>query len=1456
MGTYLACLIRRARELMCPHTKDRSFCPEWDRLFAYGLVYCVSQCILSQAWERQIKVIIIHDLEQSVPYDGSDGHVVHLIQVMNHVLDAVISNNKKSMMQLLQRSKLRLPVLNIFDEFGWNLLHHAAYHSATEVMKALVFEGISPLEISRERQTPVHVAAAALRYGALTTFFSLGTLSSSTVLTLADSHGRTPLHCLLHTLSVGAWHRHLSSQQLLDVIKMLLVQHIDLWHCIGEEDTSSSELNISTQKMTAFASIVLHADAYVAEGIIQCAHAALYAEAIESSDSSGSGELTLLTSKPAVIFELKRVILLIIRRKKSRVLTCLLTTFGELLFEDIAPFPSPELRIQELVKADKSSNMLSVSSQQSVVSFLHQCLYAAAASSSLRIMSMLLKFGALICPSGQQNSQGAFQKSTKEMYHKIITEHAFGVLPVSEETGDSPHHTKALPFASYSSMTAFLLLPVLRGDSSMLRLILDHLEHDPVTLLWLSSPCAYATWSLSAATTPILEDCSFSILSRGTTLFQAWCAEGRLRQSKQLVDLAHIILSPLATACLRNDPYLLKLMLDKHWCSRNTSVAQNNESGQSPPLLHTKNYLYRGLNPLICCVFSGSVACMTLLLEHFGPTHFGNMCNCRDDLNLLPLFALLLLLRVKLKQRLFVSSGKLSTHYESESFVTNVMRYYSLLSPSHTAIMEMLGIMLPHTQFKEGQHWQEEEIVQQNSEMLQLKIEKFQELQKRLQSHVNNSDEDGTEYSSDVIHKLIATSQQQWEYVQWCVGTDAFVNSLRALGTVVCKKPDRRRSITNLSANIDEIRMNRQFQNITRAVVLLLKGKNDDFLPNFQTNWWEELDLLINNDFDRKTCKLARAMIAMRNRNVMDDTVLSRVKGYVDQTERWLKQGNALLPPRKANCYFVHNCFVALDLLHKWSSLIVKENVQRGIFHPEKETLLLKGDLTAVECVLKSLNSYRQSSSSSPFMALLGEEVSPLGFDMAICAAGAVLQDHHDVLSVSVSAPDSVSQPAGPLAAAATQVPATSSVDDSENINTHNIGDRLVEVDGRRVSKQPITRCLDNITDICDDVLTALMEDATISLVYSQGDGRPFSSVPDLCGLTPLLGMCTNDLWVSAERAMKFDEHKGHLHDTHAHHMTQSNHDHSEVGHSVATSPTRTPSCVFFPGGLKDYVSVTDSRLSSRLGGELRQLLCEWSVDAIPLESECGRRNQVMLADDKNSGRGGLRSIQVVDVLDLAILKRKTSFCVYLLAQPLFATRRTHELMILAYVTNNIPLCLDLALECESELYNNNSISYLKYPSYFASISIPTRSLATDDSSDGDDDAEANYSSSLCSMRRFCNNIYDFSVGYNVKHNLSESEDFFISKFQGYASPERPLPIAQCAARLLIDLSHQTRRECQALHVGYSTQVQKLMHRSTSVLQMHQQRALDLHGFRPMYKGPFAGLCFSNDGKLPCFCVW
>ena len=79
---YLSSLLSRARVLTYPHTKGRSFCPEWDRTFSYVLLHSVAACIPTQAWLRNIKEIMYHDLEECSPHDGSAGHVVHLFQVM------------------------------------------------------------------------------------------------------------------------------------------------------------------------------------------------------------------------------------------------------------------------------------------------------------------------------------------------------------------------------------------------------------------------------------------------------------------------------------------------------------------------------------------------------------------------------------------------------------------------------------------------------------------------------------------------------------------------------------------------------------------------------------------------------------------------------------------------------------------------------------------------------------------------------------------------------------------------------------------------------------------------------------------------------------------------------------------------------------------------------------------------------------------------------------------------------------------------------------------------------------------------------------------------------------------------------------------------------------------------------------------------------------------------------
>jgi hypothetical protein len=117
-------------------------------------------------------------------------------------------------------------------------------------------------------------------------------------------------------------------------------------------------------------------------------------------------------------------------------------------------------------------------------------------------------------------------------------------------------------------------------------------------------------------------------------------------------------------------------------------------------------------------------------------------------------------------------------------------------------------------------------------------------------------------------------------------------------------------------------------------------------------------------------------------------------------------------------------------------------------------------------------------------------------------------------------------------------------------------------------------------------------------------------------------------------------------------------------------------------------------------------------------------------------------------------------------------------------------------------------------------------------------------------MKRFCNNMCDFSIGYNVVNGLSVCEDVSLKQISGHVTIGNSVPIARKAAHLLLTLSRKTREESNFLHTSYSTQMKRLISRTTSVLQKHQQHAIEEYGFIPIYKGPFAGLCLSNDGEI------
>lgn len=1411
---YLSYLICRARELMYPHTKGRSFCPEWDRLFAYVLVHSVSQCVLPQAWDRKIKEIFTHDLDVTPPHDGSVGHVVHLFQTMKSVLDAVVSNDKKSTMSLLQRSKLRLPVLNIIDEFGWNLLHHASFHSAADVIKALVFEGISPNQVCQCGQTPIHVAASSLRYGSITTFLGLGSLSSPGALSVKDNHGRTPLGCLLHTLSVGAWNRKVSSQQLLDFINILLARGIDLWNleCTGE---------ISPQcPLSKFGLIVVHSDAFVAEKIIRRAFEALHGG--DTNDVNNSNSVQKF-KREDIIFEIKRIILLIIIKRKSRVLATLLTTFGEIVFEDVNTSVVNIAGVKELDDSMCSDFFHLTSPCAGLVNFLHQCLCKAAETNSLRIMSMLLKFGALLCPCFQEGNHGIqFHKSTKELYYEVVATYflrdndAVSALNMTSTARNNVISSNTTLLESYLCKSSFLLLPVLRGDSNMLRLITDYMDEDPVTLLWLfSPPCLLNTKDIA----------STSLFSRSMITFRAWCHRGKLRESIQLLSLAHSIYSPMAVACLKNQPYLLKLILNKHWCCHHTSTTETSSQN---------NYLYKGINPLICCLFSGSVSCMTLLLEHFGTKHFENLCNCKDDLKLLPLPTLMLLLRTKLKRRIFASTAILGEQSEGELFVEQMLRYFSFVSPSQDNILEMLRILLPRINCDKVQDWQDTENIIENERLIQHKIEALNDMKESLEKYIdNNSMQDhslvegnGPESCDESTESFVRRTMRQWDYLEGCLNSDSFVRSLRTLSAVVCNDTVRN-DVMNLKADIDEIRMNRQFQNITRAVVLLLKSDEVDF-SNLRTDWWEVLSQLINSDYKKSQCKLARLMMSMKNRRI-NDIVLSRARECVSHTQRWLNQGNKLLPPRKSNCYFVHNCFEVLDLMYKWSLLVVSENIQArkvGSDLTEREIILAKEDISAIDSVVQSLTNYCPKSASSPFMALLGEEFNPIGFDIAVCTAGELLNESPYVVDPKENTEVSL-----------TTLPTNRS--DVSNINVDEDGGASsIDIDETIIypkkSRRKIFRCLDNISSICDDVLSILIDDPRIIKLHT-GNSVSFTlhfySVPDMCGLTPLIGMCCNGLWKSATKALLAYSIS---HTTKIDQKIYS--DNKKLKATQFDSPV-----LYFPGGLKDFLAINDIRLSTRIGRHIRDLLRDWDMSDLPLNSSLARNYTLNLSQKDIIGK----DIRVVNALDIAVLKRENTFVMFLLSQHMFSSRCTQELMMLAYITNNVDLCLRITLECDLNTGCSTPQVSLKFPSYVMNNNI---GISDNGSHCGVFDCDSG-------DYRFCNDINDFSVGYNVRHNMTELEEIHVRKNDGYLSLRKWIPIAKCAAYALVLLSQKTRVECKMLNKSHNEYIQGLMNNSSSVLQNHQRQAIVNYGFLPMYKGPFAGLCFSNDGEYLPFII-
>ena len=137
------------RLVLCPHFRDihkLNAIRKWDLEYSFVLINCIFPSNVEITWGRLSKSILVHDLNHTLPYDGSgeNCYVNFILKYVREMIDLISTNDFIGVQRKLSSRSLKYSVLQSLDELGWTLLHHAAYHSSIDCMNALISEGLSP----------------------------------------------------------------------------------------------------------------------------------------------------------------------------------------------------------------------------------------------------------------------------------------------------------------------------------------------------------------------------------------------------------------------------------------------------------------------------------------------------------------------------------------------------------------------------------------------------------------------------------------------------------------------------------------------------------------------------------------------------------------------------------------------------------------------------------------------------------------------------------------------------------------------------------------------------------------------------------------------------------------------------------------------------------------------------------------------------------------------------------------------------------------------------------------------------------------------------------------------------------------------------------------------------------------------------------------------------------------
>jgi hypothetical protein len=374
----------------------------WDKQCAHVLLFSLFREHPSVSWRRIIQSLLLSDLNDTEPYDGSAGPVATLFKellalpaedmALSAAQQAILSSSQQQLDPSIFAPFRNPSHLAVYPELdGFTLLHMAAAapgalgrqnsDRGALVVSALSQAGVRINEVDRTGRTALHVAACSLNLGMV-----IGLVEQGASVSLVDQSGATPLRLLIAALGKRCWHEVASSDTVIRAIVALVGNDYTVfWRYEDDEDKEKNTNMIKKQARNA-------AQLEAALG------SSLLAGLVRTGDEIVIRDLVTrckVMTKPSVWHSLaliRHVLSLAIRRTARRrgkdAAGCFEFLWG--CFESVL-MPTPSAQASSGAVPSSAGGPVSSVSDADVdkIAFLHSCLAAAAASASWFALAFL-----------------------------------------------------------------------------------------------------------------------------------------------------------------------------------------------------------------------------------------------------------------------------------------------------------------------------------------------------------------------------------------------------------------------------------------------------------------------------------------------------------------------------------------------------------------------------------------------------------------------------------------------------------------------------------------------------------------------------------------------------------------------------------------------------------------------------------------------------------------------------------------------------------------------------------------------------------------------------------------------------------------------------------------------------------------------------------------------------------